>query len=82
MITAEQCRAARAWLDMTQHELAVRAGVSISMIRDFESGQRQPIKNNLLAIKTVFNQEGIYCLSDGTGLSSDRVNYPTTGDRA
>ena len=81
MITAKQCRAARAWLDMTQHELAVRAGVSISMIRDFESGQRQPIKNNLLAIETVFDQEGIYCLSNGSGLSSDRMD-PATGDRA
>ena len=81
MITAKQCRAARAWLDMTQHELAVRAGVSISTIRDFETGQRQPIKNNLLAIETVFDQEGIYCLSNGSGLSSDRAD-PATGDRA
>ena len=35
----EQCRAARGLLDWTQEELAEKAGVSRSTIRDFEKGR-------------------------------------------
>jgi transcriptional regulator with XRE-family HTH domain len=38
-LTPEQCRAARGLLDWTQEELAERADVSRSMIRDFENGR-------------------------------------------
>lgn len=38
-LTPEQCRAARGLLDWTQEELAERAEVSRSTIRDFENGR-------------------------------------------
>lgn len=38
-LTPEQCRAARGLLDWTQEELAERADVSRSTIRDFENGR-------------------------------------------
>ncbi|WP_112547632.1 helix-turn-helix domain-containing protein (plasmid) [Sinorhizobium sp. B11] len=39
ILTPELCRAARGLLDWTQTDLAERAGVSRSTIRDFEGGR-------------------------------------------
>lgn len=65
MLTPEQSRAARAWLDWTQDDLARLAKVSLSTIRDFEKGKRVPIANNLSAINGVFHARGIRLLFDG-----------------
>ena len=69
MLTPEQSRAARGWLDWTQEELAKRAQVSLSTIRDFEKGRRVPIKNNLDAIRLSFEMAGIaFVFRGGTPL--------------
>ena len=66
MITPGQCRAARAWLVLSQQELSDLAGVSQSMIKDFEGEKRTPTKNNLSALERVFVQRGInFSSSDG-----------------
>jgi transcriptional regulator with XRE-family HTH domain len=67
MLTAEQCRAARGWLDWTISELAGRAHVGISTIRSFESGERTPIQNNLEAIRRALEAEGIVFVSMPNG---------------
>lgn len=58
-MTPEQCRAARAWLDMTQPALASAANVGLSTVRDFEAGRRVPIANNLGAMKAALEAKGI-----------------------
>jgi DNA-binding transcriptional regulator YiaG len=58
-MSPEQCRAARGWLAWTQQELARRAGVGLSTVRDFEKGERTPIPNNLAAIRRVIEEAGI-----------------------
>lgn len=65
MITPEQSRAARGWLDWTQADLAERANVSLSTIRDFEKGRRSPIKNNLEAIRLSLEMAGVTLLFRG-----------------
>jgi predicted transcriptional regulator len=59
MLTPEQSRAARGWLDWSQDDLAKRASVSLSTIRDFEKGRRAPIANNLTAIERALAEAGI-----------------------
>jgi len=59
MITPAQCRAARGWLDWNQRDLADRAKVSMSTIRDFESGKRMPIANNLDALRRAIDAAGV-----------------------
>lgn len=59
MLTPEQCRAARGWLDWSQDDLAKLAHVSLSTVRDFEKGRRTPIANNLDALRRAIDAAGI-----------------------
>lgn len=67
MISPEQCRAARAWLQWPQPELAKRARVGLSTVRDFETGARTPIANNRQAIQTALETAGITLVFDADG---------------
>ncbi|MGB7599249.1 MAG: helix-turn-helix transcriptional regulator [Candidatus Sulfotelmatobacter sp.] len=64
-MTPEQCRAARAWLGLSQDDLASAANVGNSTIRDFEAGRREPIANNLAAIQAVLEKKGISFVDGG-----------------
>lgn len=64
-MTPEQCRAARGWLDISQGDLASAAGVSLSTVRDFEKGRRVPISNNLNAIRSSLEAEGVEFTENG-----------------
>lgn len=66
-MSPEQVRAARAWLAWTQQALAERAHVGLSTIKDFESGTRTPIANNLAAIRQALEGAGIGFDFDGKG---------------
>lgn len=67
MLTPEQSRAARGWLDWTQGYLAKRANVSLSTVRDFEKGRRVPIGNNLSAIAAALKHGGVTPTYDEEG---------------
>jgi ribosome-binding protein aMBF1 (putative translation factor) len=58
-MSPEQSRSARAWLDWSQEELAAKAAVSTSTVRDFEKGRRVPIANNLTAMRVALETAGI-----------------------
>lgn len=62
MLAPEQSRAARGWLDWSQEQLAERANVSLSTVRDFEKGRRTPIRNNLEAMAKALEGNGVRLL--------------------
>lgn len=64
-MTPEQCRAARAWLDWSQDDLARAASVGLSTVRDFEKGRRVPIANNLAAMRVALETRGARFVGDG-----------------
>jgi DNA-binding transcriptional regulator YiaG len=66
-MSPEQCRAARGWLGWSQQELAEMASVGISTVRDFEAGRRQPIANNIAAMRHAIEEAGVCLLFDDTG---------------
>lgn len=77
MITPEQSRAARGWLGWGQDELARRAKVGLSTVRDFERGARAPIVNNRNAIQQAFEASGVRFLFDGAQAKGLEVSGPS-----
>jgi transcriptional regulator with XRE-family HTH domain len=65
MISPEQCKAARVWLDMTQDDLAKASGVALSTIRDFESRERIPVRANIETLGRTLEAAGATFLFDG-----------------
>jgi DNA-binding XRE family transcriptional regulator len=70
MISPEQCRAARAWLNWSQDDLANTAKVALSTVRDFEKEAREPIANNIEAIQRALEHAGFTFGSQALGPSS------------
>lgn len=68
-MSPEQSRAARGWLGWSQSELARRASVSLSTIRDFETRTRTPIANNIAAMRRAIEEAGLeFVDEDGNGV--------------
>jgi transcriptional regulator with XRE-family HTH domain len=63
-ISASQCRAARALLDLSQDQLADKAHVARATIADFERNARTPMHNNLVSIVSALEAEGVAFISE------------------
>jgi ribosome-binding protein aMBF1 (putative translation factor) len=66
-MSPEQSRAARGWLGWSQTELAKRASISLSTVRDFENAHRVPIANNLAAMQRAIEEAGLRLVFDEEG---------------
>lgn len=64
-MTPAQCRAARAYLQISQDDLAKAASVSVSTVRDFEVGKRAPIAATLTAMRKTLEAHGARFQDDG-----------------
>lgn len=64
-IRNDQLRAARSLLGWSQQELAAKAQVAPSTIADFERGVRNPMPNNLAAIRRAIEQAGVAFVEGG-----------------
>jgi ribosome-binding protein aMBF1 (putative translation factor) len=58
-MSPEQSRAARGWLGWSQDDLAKRARVSLSTVRDFEKGRHTPIGATLDAMRRAVETAGV-----------------------
>jgi len=67
VMAPEQCRAARAWLNWTQGQLAEKASVGLSTVKSFEGDVRKPIANNLNAMQHALEAAGIKMDFDDDG---------------
>ena len=76
MLTATQCKMARAALGWNMKDLAERSGVSANTIDRFENGRAAPIPANLKALRSAFEAAGVKF--DGGGVFPPES---TAGDR-
>jgi transcriptional regulator with XRE-family HTH domain len=63
-VTPSQSRAARGLVEWSQAKLANAAGISISTIRDFETGRRSPLSENLELIRRALEHAGVEFYAD------------------
>lgn len=65
-LTQQQCKAARALLDITAAKLAELAGVSPDTMRSFESGRSKTLsRENEALIREALSSEGIQFMNTG-----------------
>lgn len=83
-LTPGQCRAARALLDWTQDDLALRAEVSRSTVRGFEGGQHEMHRATAAAIRRAFEAaEIVFLEADAEGGPGVRLRGASCrGERA
>lgn len=67
-MTPQQCKAARAMIDMTQPQLAAAAGFGLSTVVDFERARRQVPEATVAAIRVALEAAGvIFVAENGEG---------------
>jgi transcriptional regulator with XRE-family HTH domain len=69
-MTAAQCRAARALLDMTQSALAAAAGLGLSTVVDFEKGRRDVSKEGIAGMQRALEGAGLAFARRGVAIVS------------
>lgn len=72
-MTPSQCRAARGLVDMSQMELAERANLGLSTVKNFETGRSVPIANNLDAIRRALEAAGVEFIPENGGGAGVRL---------
>ena len=81
MLSSGQCRAARALLNWTQEDLAVRAGVSRSTVRGFESGQHELQRASAAMIRMALEQAGVILIEADEQGAGVRLQSPYRPDQ-
>jgi transcriptional regulator with XRE-family HTH domain len=59
MLTPAQSRAARAFVQWSQSKLARVSNLSVGTIKEFELGRREPLINNLAAVRRALEGAGV-----------------------
>jgi transcriptional regulator with XRE-family HTH domain len=73
MITPEQCRAARALLDLTQPRLAEASNISLRTIGNFEKGNRATNPGSIGLIERALEAAGVRFIAENGGGAGVRL---------
>jgi predicted transcriptional regulator len=73
IITAAQCRSARALIEMTQPALARAAKLGLSTIVDFEKSRRQLPHSTIQAIRKALELAGVQFIDEDGGGAGVRL---------
>lgn len=76
MITAAQCRAARALVRWSQDQLADASQVGVAAIRVFEAEQSSPRRVTLAAIRAALEAAGVEFIPENGGGAGVRLRKP------
>lgn len=76
VLTADQCRAARGLLALSQDELCELAGVSIVTLSDFENGKTKAYSTTLEKIRNALEAAGAVFVAENGGGPGVRLNKP------
>ncbi|WP_298353158.1 helix-turn-helix transcriptional regulator [Rhodoblastus sp.] len=79
LISAEQCRMARAGLRLTAGALADHAKVSKVTLSDFEKGKRSPHPRTVAAIRAALEAAGVEFIDDVGGGAGVRLKKRALG---
>jgi transcriptional regulator with XRE-family HTH domain len=77
-LSPEQCRAARGLLDWTQEELAEKAKVSRSTIRDFENGRHSLHSSTADQVVEALERAGAMLIPPGEAGPGVRLQKPVS----
>ena len=80
LITASQCRSARALIEMTQPELATAAGLGLSTVVDFEKSRRTVSADAVAALRVALEASGVIFIAENGEGPGVRLRK-TAGDR-
>lgn len=72
-MTPEQCKAARAMLDLAQSQLAAASGVAESTIIPFEKGQRKPHLSTIAKLQQALEFAGVDFIPENGGGAGVRL---------
>jgi transcriptional regulator with XRE-family HTH domain len=73
IISAAQCRAARALLDWSRDQLAENSVVALRTIVDFERGARAPRSATLLSLAKALESAGVEFIAENGGGAGVRL---------
>ena len=72
-MTPQQCRAARAMLEISQDRLAELSGIAVSTIIPFEKGQRAPRRKTIEAVREALEAAGVQFIEENGGGAGVRL---------
>jgi transcriptional regulator with XRE-family HTH domain len=76
-VSPSQCRAARALLEITQPDLAERAGLGLSTIVDFERSRRAVPSETVQVIRHTIEKLGVEFIDENGGGAGVRLRKPS-----
>ncbi len=79
IISAEQCRGARAMLGLSRQDLADAAKVATRTLVDFETSARKPYERTLVDIKRALENAGVEFIDENGGGAGVRLKKREDG---